>query len=83
MKSLSPGQLFATPWTVAYQAPPSMGFSRQILEYWSGLPFIYKMNVLSFIIFKDAYGPNILLNKLKRRIHGLHNPLYMENKIAK
>ena len=25
------------PWTVAYQAPPSMGFSRQ--EYWSGLPF--------------------------------------------
>ena len=27
----------ATPWTVAYQAPPSMGFSRQ--EYWSGLPF--------------------------------------------
>ena len=29
--------LFATPWTVAYQASPSMGFSRQ--EYWSGLPF--------------------------------------------
>ena len=29
--------LFATPWTVAYQAPPSMVFSRQ--EYWSGLPF--------------------------------------------
>ena len=28
---------FATPWTIAYQAPPSMGFSRQ--EYWSGLPF--------------------------------------------
>ena len=28
---------FATPWTVAYQAPPSMEFSRQ--EYWSGLPF--------------------------------------------
>ena len=42
----APGQLdgqlltlrvFATPWTVAYQAPPSMGFSRQ--QYWSGLPF--------------------------------------------
>ena len=29
--------LFATPWTVAHQAPLSMGFSRQ--EYWSGLPF--------------------------------------------
>ena len=37
VKSLSCGQLFATPWTVAYQAPPSIGFSRQ--EYWSGLPF--------------------------------------------
>ena len=36
MKSLSCVQLFATPWTAAYQAPPSMGFSRQ--EYWSGLP---------------------------------------------
>ena len=30
-------QLFSTPWTIAHQAPPSMGFSRQ--EYWSGLPF--------------------------------------------
>ena len=37
MKSLSRVQLFATPWTVAYQASPSMGFSRQ--ECWSGLPF--------------------------------------------
>ena len=37
VKSLSRVQLFATPWTVAYQAPLSMGFSRQ--EYWSGLPF--------------------------------------------
>ena len=37
MKSLSRVQLFATPWTAASQAPPSMGFSRQ--EYWSGLPF--------------------------------------------
>ena len=36
LKSLSRVQLFGTPWTVAYQAPPSMGFSRQ--EYCSGLP---------------------------------------------
>ena len=36
LKSLSRVQLFATPWAAAYQAPPSMGFSRQ--EYWSGLP---------------------------------------------
>ena len=37
VKSLSRVRLFATPWTVTYHAPPSMGFSRQ--EYWSGLPF--------------------------------------------
>ena len=36
VKSLSRVRLFATPWTAAYQTPPSMGFSRQ--EYWSGLP---------------------------------------------
>ena len=37
VKSLSHVRLFATPWTVALQAPLFMGFSRQ--EYWSGLPF--------------------------------------------
>ena len=37
VKSLSHVRLFATPWTAAYQDPPSMGFSRQ--KYWSGLPF--------------------------------------------
>ena len=37
LKLLSRVQLFAIPWTVTYQAPPSMEFSRQ--EYWSGLPF--------------------------------------------
>ena len=37
MKSLSRIRLFATLWTVPYQAPPTIGFSRQ--EYWSGLPF--------------------------------------------
>ena len=36
VKSLSRVRLSATPWTAAYQAPPSMGFSRQ--EYWSGVP---------------------------------------------
>ena len=38
MKVRSPNyvRLLATPWTAAYQAPPSLGFSRQ--EYWSGLP---------------------------------------------
>ena len=35
----------ATPWTAAYQAPPSMGFSRQ--KYWSGVPYLYhKSNLI-------------------------------------
>ena len=38
VKSLSHVRLPATPWTAAYQAPPSMGFSRQ--EYWSGVPLL-------------------------------------------
>ena len=37
VKSLSRVRLCATPWTIARQGPPSMGFSRQ--ESWSGLPF--------------------------------------------
>ena len=36
VKSLSRARLLTTPWTAAFQAPPSMGFSRQ--EYWSGVP---------------------------------------------
>ena len=62
VKSLSRVQLLATPWTAAYQAPPSMGFSRQ--ECWSGVPlpspkFIAKyfiivgaiVNGITFLIF--------------------------------
>ena len=41
MKLLSRIQLFVTPWTVAYQAPPSMGFSRQ--EYWSTCHFLLQI----------------------------------------
>jgi len=40
VKSLSRVRLLVTPWTAAYQAPPSMGFSRQ--EYWSGVPLPWK-----------------------------------------
>ena len=40
---LSPIPLLMTPWTVAHQAPLSLGFSRQ--EYWSGLPFLSRENL--------------------------------------
>ena len=46
VKSLSHVQLLATPWTAAYHAPPSMGFSRQ--EYWSGLPLPSPLSSLGY-----------------------------------
>ena len=48
MKSLIRVRLLATPWTTAYQAPPSMGFCRQ--EYWSGVPLPY-----TYIKFNDIW----------------------------
>ena len=47
VKSLSRVWLLATPWTAAYQAPPSMGFSRQ--EYWSGGAIAFS-NMLSRLV---------------------------------
>ena len=41
-------QTLATPWTAAYQAPPSMGFSRQ--KYWSGVPFQYIVIIVLFVL---------------------------------
>ena len=46
VKSLSGVWLFETPWTAAYQAPLSMGFSRQ--ECWSGVPFAFSFTVIDF-----------------------------------
>ena len=48
VKSLSRVWLLATPWTAAYQAPPSMGFSRQ--KYWSGVPLSSPLEVLTMAI---------------------------------
>ena len=50
-KLLSRVRLLATPWTAAYQAPPSMGFARQ--EYWSGVPLacVLYLNLISSILF--------------------------------
>ena len=47
VKSLSRVRLLATPWTAAYQAPPSMGFSRQ--EYWNGVPLPSPMHDQDFL----------------------------------
>ena len=56
VKSLSHVWLFATPWTAAYQAPPSMGFSRQ--EHWSGVPLPSpKTNIDSILKSRDITLP--------------------------
>ena len=63
VNSLSCVQLFATPWTADYQAPPSMGFSKQ--EYWSGVPLPSPITMLvvhnsiilthNMIVLKERY----------------------------
>ena len=53
VKSLSRVRLLATPWTEAYQAPPSMGFSRQ--EYWSRVPLPSSLESLPFINYEKSF----------------------------
>ena len=69
-KSLSRVLLLATPWTAAYQAPPSMGFSRQ--KYWSGVPLPSPMTIqglfplgLIGLIFLPSKGLSSLLQHQK------------------
>ena len=62
VKSLSRVWLLATPWTAAYQAPPSMGFSRQ--EYWSGLPLpslIYCLTSFNMLISTSIHVLQMIL----------------------
>ena len=61
VKSLSHVWLFATPRTAAYQAPPSMGFSRQ--EYWSGVPLPSPMasKSSSIQLYSDLFHHSVLL----------------------
>ena len=88
MKSLSRVRLLATPWTAAYQAPLSMGFSRQ--EYWSGVPlpspssssssYQFPENCLSFSLFtlcKVTLPEWAITNDLF--ILGYKNPVFQPN----
>ena len=63
VKSLSRVRPFVTPWTTAYQAPPSMGFSRQ--EYWSGVPVPSPKSVLG----GNYYEQQVYLSRLFVRIY--------------
>ena len=66
VKSFSRVWLFVTPWTAAYEAPPSMGFSRQ--EYWSGVPLPSPPCPYSLREFNLLYCNSFVLivNKLYR-----------------
>ena len=55
-------QVLATPWTAAYQAPPSMGFSRQ--EYWSGVPLTSPIPLNTYIMKRK-----IISNKWPSNTH--------------
>ena len=64
VKSLSRVWLVATPWTAAYQAPPSMGFSRQ--EYWSGVPF---SSPWFWLLFNNSEFNNKCISELVQSLY--------------
>ena len=69
-KLLSPVRLLATPWTTAYQDPPSVGFSSQ--EYWSGLPLPSPCNPLE-----------VNKNKLLRKYSRVHlDPFFLTSEFS-
>ena len=83
MKSHSCVRLFATPWTAASQAPPSMGFSRQ--EYWSGLPFPSPGYLPDAGIKpgSPALQADVLSSKPNRKQGTVHKKEYAENKVLR
>ena len=85
MELLSRVQLFATPWTIAHQAPASMGFPRP--EYWSGLPFLSPGDLPDLVI--EPRSPALQAdslpaeppgkpNKLRGRVHLSPSHIRME-----
>ena len=69
VKSLSHFRLLVTPWTTVYQAPPSMGFSRQ--QYWSGVPLPSpKHRILDDINqSKILYDPPLRIMEIKTKVN--------------
>ena len=78
VKSLSHVRFFATPWTAAYQTPPSLGFSRQ--EYWNELPLpspnVY-LGPLKITLEKNEYARIHRLQSIVLPTTNNHTPLYL------
>ena len=72
VKSLSRVRLLATPWTTAYQAPPSMGFPRQ--EYWSGVPLPSPNMLSSFVKAFLSRSKRLLISWLQSPSAVILNP---------
>ena len=70
VKLLSRVWLLATPWTVAHQAPPSMGFSRQ--EYWSGVPLPSPKNFHKVLLIKACLKRLVCLLHRIPQLHLMH-----------
>ena len=75
VRVLSCAQLCANPWTIAHQAPLSMGFSRQ--EYWSGLPFPSPGNLPEPGI--KPRSPSLLHWQILLPLHHLRSPKWAED----
>ena len=80
---LSRVRLFATPWTIAYQALPSVVFSRQ--EYWSGLPFpspysslLKKKNIAPLGFISGIQGNKIVAHACQKWMDSYHYSLRKE-----
>ena len=69
MKLLSCDRLFATPWTVACQAPLSLGFSRQ--EHWSGLPFPSPEDLLEEYFTSAIFSSNDITLNMRKTLYKL------------
>ena len=76
VKLLSRVQLLVTPWTAAYQALPSMGFSRQ--EYWSGVLLAANSNK-SFLLPIFGLIVSVGLTATERQTHFSDNSLFCGN----
>ena len=70
VKSLSRVWLLATPWSAAYQAPPSMGFSGQ--EYWSGVPLPSPLYMYTCELNFTGYSITILIPFVTLKLANLH-----------
>ena len=78
VKLFSRVRLLATPWTAAYQAPPSMGFSRQ--EYWNGVPLPSPHHFLYHLYFCISWPPRNIFPDAEHGLRSNHSLIFQLGK---